>query len=103
MTDESTEAMLVSITEAIRQPDLRELIAGPPRRQREFLSWYLAEQIERGNCKTLPDVELAAQGFFALFFEYGISRRVYTPKGPSVEGAIENLVDLYIDGVSPNA
>ncbi|MFP4562660.1 MAG: TetR family transcriptional regulator [Spirochaetia bacterium] len=87
MTDESTEANLVSITEAIRQ--------------REFLARYIEEQIRRDNCRELPDVELAAQGFFALFFEYSISRRVYIRKSRPIEGIIENLVDLYIQGINP--
>lgn len=101
MTDESTEAMLALITEALRQPDLRKLIAAPPRRQREFLAWYLTEQIERGNCRDLPEVELAAQGFFALFFEYGISRRVYSAERYSTQEVIETFVDLYLCGISP--
>ena len=105
MLEHSTEAMVVSISEAMRLPELRALVAEPPRRQRAFLAEYLAEQIRRGNCRKLAEPATAAQAFLAVFFELAISRKLYpetntahassAPSMPVVE-----IVDLFMRGIA---
>lgn len=106
MLEHSTEAMLVSISEAVRMPEVRPLVAEPPRRQRAFLAKYLTEQIRRGNCRELVDPTTAAQAFLAIFFELAISRKVYPdtdseddrPELPQMP--VAQVVDLFIRGIA---
>jgi AcrR family transcriptional regulator len=99
MTDANTLAMLTSITESLRYPELRELVAEAPRQQLVFMSWYLSEQMRRGACRELPNVELAAQAFFALFFEHSIGKAVYVADPPEPSEAVRDLVVIFIRGV----
>lgn len=100
MTDASTLAMLTSITEAIRHPEIRELVAAPPRRQLEFMTWYFEEQIKRGTCRKLLDVKQAAQAFTALFFEHSVGKAVYVEDPPKPAEAVKRLVELFLHGVA---
>ncbi len=105
MLEHSTEAMVVSVSEAFRLPEVRTLVAEPPRRQRAFLAEYLTEQARRGNCRELTDPATAAQAFLAIFFELAISRRVYpdteaTGKPSAAQRMpVAEVVDLFIRGV----
>jgi AcrR family transcriptional regulator len=99
MTDASTLAMLTSITEAMRYPELRPLVADPPRRQLEFMSWYLREQMSRGACRRLDHPELVAQAFFALFFEHSIGKAIYVENPPEPSAAVRELVGIFVNGV----
>ena len=99
MTDAAVLPMLTSITEAIRSPEIRGLVAAAPRRQREFMTWYLTEQIQRGGCRELPDVQLAAQAFLAPFFEQSIAKLVYSDTSPSHTETVQQLVGLFIRGI----
>lgn len=99
MTDAAVLPMLTSITEAIRSPEIRGLVAEAPRRQREFMAWYLTEQIQRGGCRDLPDVQLAAQAFLAPFFEQSIAKAVYSDTSPSHTETVRQLVDLFVRGI----
>lgn len=101
MTDASVLAMLTSITEAIRDPEIRHLVAGPPRRQREFMTWYFSEQVKRGGCRPLKDPALTAQAFLALFFEHSVGKAVYVSDPPEPTRAVNRLVDLFLRGVAP--
>jgi AcrR family transcriptional regulator len=99
MTEASTLAMLTSITESMRHPEVRELVAAAPRQQLDFMIWYLTEQIRRGACRELPNVELAAQAFFALFFEHSIGKVVYVEHAPEPTEAARELVAIFLRGV----
>ena len=91
MTEAGTLAMLTSITEAIRSPEVRELVAEPARLQKEYMSWYFSEQVRRGGCRPLDDVDLTAQAFLALFFEQSIGRRVYVDDPPEKGETVEQI------------
>jgi AcrR family transcriptional regulator len=100
MTEASLPAMLTSITEAVRHPDVRELVAEPPRRQLEFMSWYFGEQVRRGGCRPLPDVKLAAQAFLALFFEHSVGKAIYVDNPPEPPETVNRLVALFLQGIA---
>ena len=106
MLERSTEAMVVSIGEAMRLPELRALVADPPRRQRLFLTEYLAEQVRRGNCRDLADPGTVAQAFLAVFFELAISRKIY-PRTEAADASsdaasmpVAEVVDLFLRGIA---
>jgi AcrR family transcriptional regulator len=100
MTDASALAMLTSITEAIRNPEVRELVAEPPRRQLEFMARYFTEQINRGGCRPLPDVALTAQAFLALFFEHSVGKAVYVDDAPEPSETVDRLVTIFLHGIA---
>lgn len=100
MARHNTTAMLTSIIEATRNPELRELIGTAPRKQREFLAWYLNEQKKKRGCKKKMDAHLAAQAFFAMFFEYSISLLIYENGTIPSEKIVEQLVELYMEGIA---
>jgi AcrR family transcriptional regulator len=101
MTDASVLPMLTSITEAIRDPDVRDLVAEPPRRQVEFMAWYFREQVRRGGCRPLDDPTLTGQAFLALFFEHSVGKAVYVDNAPEASETVERLVTLFLHGVAP--
>lgn len=100
MTDASVLPMLTSITEAIRDPDIRDLVAGPPRLQAEFMAWYFEEQVKRGGCRPLECPALTGQAFLALFFEHSVGKAVYVDDAPEPSEAVERLVALFLRGVA---
>ena len=100
MTDASTLAMLTSITEAIRHPGFRPLVAEAPRRQLEFMSWYLSQQVVRGACRELEDPTLVAQAFIAMFFEHSIGKAVYVDAPPEPNDAVRELVGLFVRAIA---
>ena len=102
MTDASVLPMLTSITEAIRDPDVRDLVAEPPRRQVEFMTWYFHEQVRRGGCRSLDDPALTGQAFLALFFEHSVGKAVYVDDAPEPSETVERLVTLFLHGVAPS-
>ena len=98
MVDKNIHTILMMITESSRIKELKGILALSPEGHIDNLSWYLNEQIERGNCRKLKDVRTAAQSFFALLFEYCIVRLV-TKKRPSYEKTVETYVDIFINGI----
>ncbi len=101
MTEANTAAILTSMIESIRQPEIKRLVAAAPSRQRDFLSRYLDEQTERGACRKIADSGLAAQAFFAPFLEYSISRMIYPDRKRPHDEIIETFVDLFLEGIRP--
>lgn len=100
MTDASVLPMLTSITEAIRDPDIRGLVSNPARRQVEFMTWYFKEQVKRGGCRPLEYPALAAQAFLALLFEHSVGKAVYVDDAPEPSETVEHLVALFLHGVA---
>jgi AcrR family transcriptional regulator len=98
--DRRRKAILMTMCEAQRQPELREVIAQPPARQRQMLGKYLRQQIERGVVRDLPDPELAAQAFFGMFFEYSINQTLTDPSEPQISQAevVAQFVDIFVRG-----
>lgn len=100
MINRNRKAILMTMCEAQRLPEVREVIAQPPARQRQMLGKYLRQQIERGVVRELPDPELAAQAFFGMFFEYSINRTLADPSAPQIppEDVVAQLVDIFVQG-----
>lgn len=101
MTDASTLPMLASIVEALRDPELRPLVAGPPRAQQEYVARYLREQARRGGCRRLGDYRLVGGAFLAMFFEHSIAKAVYYEDAPDRDAAIAELVGLFVRALRP--
>lgn len=55
--------------------------------------------MQRGGCRELPDVQLAAQAFLAPFFEQSIAKAVYSDTSPSHTETVQQLVGLFIRGI----
>lgn len=100
MMNRNRKAILMTLCEAQRLPEVREVIAQPPAWQRQMLGEYLRQQIERGVVRELPDPELAAQAFFGMFFEYSISQTLADPADPQTppEDVVAQFVDIFVQG-----
>jgi AcrR family transcriptional regulator len=94
-------SILMAMCTAERMPEMREVVAHPPTRQREMLSNYLRQQIERGVVRDLPSPELAAQAFFGMLFEFAISYELY-PDTPRIapEEVVTRYVDIFVRGTA---
>jgi AcrR family transcriptional regulator len=92
------KAILMSLCAAERLPEIRDVVAEPPTRQRQMLSAYLQQQIERGIVRDLnPDV--TAQAFFGMLFEFAISQGMYLDtQQTSFEKVVIAYVDLFVRG-----
>jgi AcrR family transcriptional regulator len=97
---EQRKAVLMALCAAERMPEIREIVARPPILQRQMLSQYLQQQIERGKVRELPNPELAAQAFFGMLFEYAISYELY-PESPQAmpDQVVAQFVDIFVRGI----
>jgi AcrR family transcriptional regulator len=94
------KAILLSLCTAERLPEIRDVVADPPTRQRQMLSAYLRQQIERGVVRDL-NPELVAQAFFGMLFEFAISYELY-PDTPRIapEEVVTQYVDIFVRGTA---
>ncbi len=100
MLRRNRRAILMTMAEAQRRPEIRPVIAATPARQRQMLTAYLRRQIECGVVRTLPNPELTAQAFFGMFFEYAMAQ-LLTESGvpqPADEDVIAQFVDIFVRG-----
>ena len=101
MLGRNRRAILITMAEAQRDPEVREVVAGPPTRQRQMLGQYLRRQMERGVVRDLPDPELVAQSFFGMFFEYSLAQLLLPEAAADAvppEQVVAQLVDLFVRG-----
>jgi AcrR family transcriptional regulator len=100
MLHRNRRAILMTMAEVQRQPEIRSLLAHPPTHQREMLAGYLRKQMARGVVRELADPELAAQGFFGMFFEYSMVQLLDDPGAPQREDeeVVAQFVDLFVRG-----
>ena len=101
MMSENRKAILMTICEAQRRPEVRAVIGRTPARQRQMLGEYLRQQIARGVVRDLPDPELAAQMFFGMFFDYCTSQSLLPDTSaaqPPPEDVVAQLVDIFVRG-----
>jgi AcrR family transcriptional regulator len=100
MMNQNRKGILMTLAEAERLPEVGEMIAQSPARQRQMLGQYLRQQIEQGVVKNLPNPELAAQAFFGMFFEYSLSQTVSSLTTPpmSPEEVVTQFVDIFVQG-----
>lgn len=90
----------MSLAEADRLPEMREMIAFIPAQQRQMISGYLNQQQERGLVREL-DSELVAQALLGMLLTYSISLNLLPEdmtRKPLEEVAAQ-FVDLFIDGI----
>jgi AcrR family transcriptional regulator len=100
MMHRNRRSILMAMLEVQRQPEIREIVAQPPTRQRQMLGQYLRGQIARGVVRHLPDPELAAQMFFGMLFEYSVNQLLADPAAPQPadEDMIVQMVDIFVRG-----
>jgi AcrR family transcriptional regulator len=100
MMHRNRQAILMTMVEVQRQPEIRGIAAHPPAQQRQMLGQYLRGQMARGVVRDLPDPELAAQMFFGMFFEYSINQLLADPAAPQPadEDVVAQLVDIFVRG-----
>jgi AcrR family transcriptional regulator len=109
-TSERRNEILMTLFEAQRLPEIRDIIAEVPLRQQKVLGQYLRHQIERGVVRDM-DPELAAQAFFGMFFAYATSYLMLAgPDGAAIplETVVALFVDIFVEGTikredEPNA
>lgn len=110
MTSERRNEILMTLFEAQRLPEIRDVIAQVPLRQQKVLGQYLRHQIERGVVRGM-DPDLAAQAFFGIFFAYATSYLMLAgPEGlqTPLETVAALFVDIFVEGTikreeEPNA
>jgi AcrR family transcriptional regulator len=93
--------ILMTIAEAQRDPEIREIVALPPARQRQMLGQYLRQQMERGVVRDLPNPDLVAQSFFGMFLEYHLAQLLLPEAEADAvppEEVVAQLVDLFVQG-----
>jgi AcrR family transcriptional regulator len=103
MMNQHRRAILMSMCEAQRSPEVREVIAQSPLQQRRLLGEYLRRQIQRGVVRELTDPEIVAQAFFGMLFEYSISQMLIgddPTTEPPPEQVVAQIVDLFVQGTA---
>jgi AcrR family transcriptional regulator len=100
MMAQHRKAILMSLCEAQRSTDVREVIAQSPLQQRHLLGKYLRRQIQLGVVRELQYPEIVAQAFFGALFEYSISQTLFEerPDEASPEEIVAQLVEVFLEG-----
>ncbi len=92
--------ILMSLAEAERLPEMREMIAFIPTQQRQMISNYLKQQMARGQVREL-DPDLAAQALLGMLLAYSISLNLL-PEDMArkpLEEVTAQFVDLFVEGI----
>ena len=92
---ERREAILMTLREAERLPEVRQVAAQVPRQQRRMLANYLGSQIKQGKLKAL-DASMLAQAFLGMFFAYA-TYQALLDEAPPDETQIESIVALFVE------
>ncbi len=93
------QEILMSLAEAERLPEMREMIAFIPTQQRQMISDYLKQQIAQGRVRPL-DPDLAAQALLGMLLAYSISLNLL-PEALAqmpLEDVAAQFVDLFVEG-----
>jgi AcrR family transcriptional regulator len=110
LTAERRNEILMTLFEAQRLPEIRDIIAEVPRQRQEALGQYLRQQIERDVVRDM-DPDLAAQAFLGMLFAYATSYLMLAgPDGSKtpLETVAALFVDIFVEGTArreaePNA
>ena len=100
LTAERRNEILMTLFEAQRLPEIRDIIAQVPLQRQKALGQYLCQQIERGVVRDM-DPDLAAQAFLGLFFAYATSYLMLAgPDGAEIplERVAALFVDIFVEG-----
>ena len=93
-------SVLMTLCTAERLPEVREVTAQVPLRQRQVVGDYLRRQMEQGFVRDI-DPEMAAQAFLGMLFAYSINRglSVGTPSASApLEAVVAQFVDIFVQG-----
>jgi AcrR family transcriptional regulator len=102
MLKKNIHTILLIITESHKNREIREIVSASPQQHNICLRWYLEEQVKRGACRSGMNTAIAAQSFFALFFEYCISRIVIPDEIMCAEELVGHYIDIFINGIETN-
>ncbi len=95
-------AIVLTLCEAERIPEVREVSRDVPGRLRALLANYLRAQIELGKVRD-RDPEMMAQAFLGMFFAYNISRALAGERlvmaDAQVERIVAHFVEIFLEGV----
>jgi AcrR family transcriptional regulator len=97
------KAILMTLSEASRLPEIRQATQVIPNKQRQMLAGYFEEQIQAGYLRP-QDPYLLAQAFLGLPFAYAINLAMQD-ETPPTEGQLTNIVEffveIFLDGAAP--
>lgn len=99
---ERRQELLMTLYEAGRIPEVRQVSAQVPRQQREMLTSYMRRQIETGQLRDL-DPSMMAQAFLGMLFAYAIYQALFdkTPPGEEmIRSCVDFFVEVFLQGVS---
>ena len=100
---ERREAILMTLYEAGRLPEVRQVAAEVPRQQRNMLASYLGNQVEGERLRAL-DASMMAQAFLGMFFAYAVYQVVLDESPPDeaqIEAIVGMFVEIFLEGVTP--
>jgi AcrR family transcriptional regulator len=98
---ERRAAILMTLAEAWRHPEVGEIGAQLLQRQRQALATYFAAQTEAGRLRQL-DPQWLAQAFLGMLFAYAINQTLPQETPASVEtldSVVAFFVDIFLQGV----
>jgi len=99
---ERREAILMTLYEAERLPELRQIILQVPQAQRRMLAGYLAHLAEQGMIET-TDAEIAAQALLGMLFAYAVYHALEIEASnqakAQIHSKVETFVDIFLEGV----
>lgn len=93
-------SVLMTLCTAERLPEVREVTAQVPLRQRQVVGGYLRRQMEQGVVRDM-DPEMAAQAFLGMLFAYSINHGLLagTPSASvPLEAVVTQFVDIFVRG-----
>ncbi|MFC1879435.1 TetR/AcrR family transcriptional regulator [Chloroflexota bacterium] len=89
------KAILMTLSEAARLPEVRQATQGVPDQQRQMLSVYLEGLIQTGRLRP-QDPSLMAQAFLGMLFAYAINMAMHD-ENPPAEEALQEIVGFFVD------
>jgi AcrR family transcriptional regulator len=99
---ERREAILMTLCEAERLPELRQIILQVPQAQRSLLAGYLSRLAEQGLIKNM-DPEITAQAFLGMLFAYVVYQALEAENSRQdnveIRSRVETFVDIFLKGV----
>ena len=94
------KAILMTLSEAGRLPEVRQATQAVPDQQRKVLAGYLESQIQAGRLQA-RDPSLLAQAFLGMLFAYAINMAVqdqHPPTQSQLDEIVASFVDIFLDG-----
>jgi AcrR family transcriptional regulator len=102
MMNNHAKSILMTIWEALNHPVLKKIVVQAPLKQNIFLANYLKKQIKNKSVRPSINPQRAAQTFFGMLFEYGISKLLAENPALQVEHdekVLREMLDIFIKGI----